>query len=515
MGTQQTLSLRGAANAQASTGVGTLLLQDIEFSVESTIAGLQGLTARPASVSNLNVVSGTPSYLLITVDTALYNPSNLTVGAGDVSFGFQFQGATIGSALLSGLVIVPGNVSYATNVHYSPQGSAVTQGQRLLENYIQDVDSDTVIKGSTSSTPIVSLMAEITLSPVTIPALHQPLIPSAALEFPTNIVQTGVAQVSFVLDNPFSASIKILTMSATAIYNGLIIGKINNVDRRSSPITAGGHQNITSPTLPLNFNLNPATIVALITEAAQANGVNLGPLLQLFQIVISNPNFHSPITSSVDTGPAVCVSGQQFDINGAILNALKGLKVNLAIQTGLKLDAYATDLVFNQSGVTAVTDHTALYLIGAVAPPVVQSLVDGAQLKFTQANITNLSNGGFDLALLGSLTNIGPLDAKISFPAPVVITWQGHNIATISLPPVCAAANSGVPNYAPKATLQITDSNQYVALPFLLVRPIHLIDIYWSGSPTSPYTFCTARRSHGPFPPINFKSKLLALFSTT
>jgi len=71
-----------------------------------------------------------------------------------------------------------------------------------------------------------------------------------------------------------------------------------------------------------------------------------------------------------------------------------------------------------------------------VAPPVVQSLVDGAQLKFTQANITNLSNGGFDLALLGSLTNIGPLDAKISFPAPVVITWQGHNIATISLPPV-------------------------------------------------------------------------------
>jgi len=168
MGTQQTLSLRGAANAQASTGVGTLLLQDIEFSVESTIAGLQGLTARPASVSNLNVVSGTPSYLLITVDTALYNPSNLTVGAGDVSFGFQFQGATIGSALLSGLVIVPGNVSYATNVHYSPQGSAVTQGQRLLENYIQDVDSDTVIKRQHQLYPIVSLMAEITLSPVTI-----------------------------------------------------------------------------------------------------------------------------------------------------------------------------------------------------------------------------------------------------------------------------------------------------------------------------------------------------------
>ena len=250
--------------------------------------------------------------------------------------------------------------------------------------------------------------------------------------------------------------------------------------------TAGGHQNITSSTVPLNFNLNPLTIVALITDTAQANSVDLGPLNQLFQIVIGDPGFRSPITSSMDTGPAVCVSGQQFDVNGAILNALKGLKVDLAIQASLKLDQFATDLAFNQSGVTAVTDNTALYLIGAVAPPIVQNLVDGALLKFTQANITNLSDGGFDLALVGSLTNIGPLDTKISFPEPVVINWQGHNIATISLPPVCAAANTGVPNYAPQVTLKITDLNQYVALYFSFLWLIYIRQIH---SFLSPYLF--------------------------
>jgi hypothetical protein len=202
----------------------------------------------------------------------------------------------------------------------------------------------------------------------------------------------------------------------------------------------------------------------MIADTAKANNVDLGPLAQLFQIVISNPNFQSPISSSVDTGPAVCVSGEQFDVDDAILNALKGLKVDLAIESSVKLDEYATDLTFNQSGVAAITDGTALYLIGAVAAPIVQNLVDGADLKFTQANITNISEGGFDLALAGSLTNIGPLDAKISFPEPVVISWQGNNIATISLPPVCAGANTGVPNYAPQATLQITNLDQFVAL---------------------------------------------------
>jgi len=66
------------------------------------------------------------------------------------------------------------------------------------------------------------------------------------------------------------------------------------------------------------------------------------------------------------------------------------------------------------------TDETALYLIGAVSAPIAQLLVNNAVLQFTEANITNISDDGFDLSLVGSLTGTGPLDALIEFTEPVV-----------------------------------------------------------------------------------------------
>lgn len=168
----------------------------------------------------------------------------------------------------------------------------------MLENYLQGIDSNTVILGTTSSTPIGSLqlaLSQIKLSPVTIPALHQNLINSATLEFPTDIVQTGVATTSFTLANPFTASINLLKVTATATFQNLTVGTINNVDLSSNPIHASGHSNVTSPALPFNFNLDPLTIIDLITISAQEHNVDLGPLTQLFQLVVDNPNFHPPV----------------------------------------------------------------------------------------------------------------------------------------------------------------------------------------------------------------------------
>lgn len=82
--------------------------------------------------------------------------------------------------------------------------------------------------------------------------------------------------------------------------------------------------------------------------------------------------------------------------------------------------AVPTALSFNQTSVPAHTDETALYLIGAVAAPIAQALVDQAQLSFSSAAITNVAEDGFDLALKGSLTGTGPLDAQIEFVGGVV-----------------------------------------------------------------------------------------------
>ncbi|KAJ7647487.1 hypothetical protein FB45DRAFT_200334 [Roridomyces roridus] len=484
-GGTQTLQLSGSANADAQTAVGLLSLSDISFDVESDIEGLQGLDTKPVTVADLDVNHGFPDFLLIKVNSALFNPSNLTVGTGDVAFDLHFQSETIGTADISNMVIIPGNASYPIDVHYSPQGSsAVSAGQLLLENFLQGIDSDTEIAGSTGSTPIVSLqtaLSEILLKPVTIPALHQTLIKSATIEFPTNIVQTGVAQAAFTLANPFTASINLLTVDAAATFHNLSLGTIK-ADLSSDPIHADGHSSVASEFLSMDFNLDPLVIVEFLTILAQENSVDLGPLVQLFQFIVDNPNINTTVTSTVDTSPPTCVSGNQFDVASAILAALKNLKADLSINTSTKLDDFATSLSFKQNSVPVQTDQTALFLIGAVAGPVAQHLVDGSVLAFTEANITNLSDGGFDLSLKGSLTNIGPLDALIEFPEPVNVVWQDQHIAQIALPPVCAAANTGVPDYVTSGHLTITDLDAFTDFAtFLLHNP----DFTWTISTPS------------------------------
>ncbi|KAA1471743.1 hypothetical protein DENSPDRAFT_133322 [Dentipellis sp. KUC8613] len=478
----QALQLSGAANTDADTGVGLLSLKDIEFSVGTSIAGLQGLNTRPTIVETLDVNHGFPDYLLIKVNSTLFNPSNITLAAGDVAFGLFFQDQEIGTADIGNILILPGNDTYAIDVHYQPEGGAVSTGQLLLENYLQGVTSDTAIQGTQDTTPIDSLklaMSEIRLSPVQIPALHQNLVPSAALLFPTDIVQTGIASSSFILDNPFTASLNLLRVTATATHQDLNLGKIDNADLSSSPVHADGHSKVTSQEIPFKFNLDPIMIIQLLLSGGQNNHVDLGPLPGLFQLVLQNPDFHPPINTSVDSSQPTCVSGKQFDVDGAILGSLKNLQIELDVDSSVKIDDFPTDLSFKQFNVTAVTDNTALYLIGAVAPPIVQDIVNQAVLSFSAANITNLANDGFDLALRGSLTNTGPLDAEITFVEPVTVNWNGNDIAQITLPPICASANAGLPDYQTNAHLTITDQDQFTTFTTYL---LHNTDFNWTIS---------------------------------
>ncbi|KAM5540830.1 hypothetical protein V8D89_005474 [Ganoderma adspersum] len=470
-GSNTTLILKGTVDADLDTAVGMLSLKDIQLNGQTVIAGLQGLNTKPPVVTGLDVHQGFPDYLLIKVNSSLFNPSNLTLGIGDTSFSLVFRNDVIGEADMSNLVILPGNQTYAIDVHFQPQGSAVATGQVLLENFLQSLTSVTTIQGSTTSTSIQSLqlaMSKIALSPVDIPGLGKTLIFSTSLIFPTNIAQTGLAQASFVLDNPFTASINLLEISATATYGNLTLGKIN-VDRASDPIHAGGHTNITSPALPFSMNMDPRSIIEFLTTAAQSNHADLGPLPALFQIALQSVGTHRSINVTVDPGAP---SGHQFDVDGAILSSLKNVEVVLAVNSSVKIDDYPTDLSFEQRNVSAITDKTAFYLVGAIAPPILQHLVDQATLSFSQANITDISNEGFDLSLNGALTGAGPFDGQIAFPEPVNVNWQGHDIATISLPPVCIAANEGAPDYETKGHLTITDADGFTQFAtFLLHNP--------------------------------------------
>lgn len=227
-------------------------LTDIAFSVDTNLLGLQGLNAQQAFVTNLDVYRGYPQYLQINVDAHLFNPSKITIGTGTVSFSLIFDGQTIGQAVITNLVLVPGENVIPTAVRYEPASGAPQQaGQLLLENFVQAVPSDTIIQGTRQTTPIASLqyaLSAIQLSTV-IPPLEQNLVTQANLAFPLDIGTTGVAEATINLGNPFTASINLVDVYAVATYNGLNLGNVN-VQNLNPYITAPGKTLITSPTLP-------------------------------------------------------------------------------------------------------------------------------------------------------------------------------------------------------------------------------------------------------------------------
>ena len=207
----KTFTLHGAADTVAGTAIGALNLEDISFSVQTTLLGLQGapgdrlgprrlprlprLPPDQRSVPSSSSPWWSSSHFaflarrfkadarpLLAVNAHLYNPSNITIGTGDVAFGLIFQSQQIGTADIDNLVLVPGENNVPTAVHYQPSGGAAqAAGQLLLENYIQAVDSNTIIQGTDDTTPIASLKAAlktIQLNTV-IPAYTQNLITQA------------------------------------------------------------------------------------------------------------------------------------------------------------------------------------------------------------------------------------------------------------------------------------------------------------------------------------------------
>jgi hypothetical protein len=74
MSTIESMILSGEADTDVNTGVGLLSLKSIEFSVNTSIAGLQGLTSKPTLVTSLDVNHGFPDYLLIKANSSLFNP---------------------------------------------------------------------------------------------------------------------------------------------------------------------------------------------------------------------------------------------------------------------------------------------------------------------------------------------------------------------------------------------------------------------------------------------------------
>ena len=79
-----TFRLEGHSHAIANLSIGVLTLDPINFNVTSKLEGLRGLKGDTV-IESVDVVGGTPDAILLSINTSIYNPSNLRLSTGDLS----------------------------------------------------------------------------------------------------------------------------------------------------------------------------------------------------------------------------------------------------------------------------------------------------------------------------------------------------------------------------------------------------------------------------------------------
>ncbi|CEH17102.1 Protein of unknown function DUF3712 [Ceraceosorus bombacis] len=349
----------------------------------------------------------------------------------------------------------------------------VRAGQTLLENYVQNITSDAVVQGTSQTTPIPSLIQALSGIRLTaaIPPLMKLIVVQARLTVPRGIAQGELAQTSVMIANPFTASISIIQLYAQAVFQDIVLGYIDE-NLRGNPIFAPGKATTQSQEIPIHLDLDPKNLIRFILAAAASAGVSLGPLPPYLDRVLALDDTRTSIVPVPDTSNPPCVSGRAFDTLGAVLAALRGLATTIRIRSTVRIDEYQTDLNFVQSPVPTITDETALYLLGPAGAPLIQLIVDESVLTVNIANATRITNDGFFTSLQGRLQADTPADAYIEFPDPIAIEWEGTDIATISLPPICASPPDGVPNLVSAGQLTITNYGRFTAFAsFILNNP--------------------------------------------
>ncbi|KAJ3131312.1 hypothetical protein HK100_006524 [Physocladia obscura] len=103
----------------------------------------------------------------------------------------------------------------------------------------------------------------------------------------------------------------------------------------------------------------------------------------------------------------------------------------------------------------------ALIVVYVIAPKIAQSSLNSSNLNLSSSSITNATATSFTIVSAGNVTNAGSVNADISFPDPVTVSWIQPNgsdlpLGTITLSPI--SANGGFGNVSLDTLFLVTDA---------------------------------------------------------
>ncbi|ORX61810.1 hypothetical protein DM01DRAFT_1365756 [Hesseltinella vesiculosa] len=441
----------GQACTQTSTPIGNITMCGVTFDVQTSLHGLQFLNSTPTAITSVDMTGGTQNALQLAIGVSMGNPSDFSMSVQDVTFNMLTNDSTqVGTATLSNLTLQRGQNNVIAHANFDPRSTQ--QGQNMLSTFVMGQNSSTSIGGYAGSTAIASLAKALGAVHITtvLPGLPKPLIQSASLFVPGNAIQTSTVEVSVVIANPFTAGLAISKVQSSATYKGMPVGNINQ-DISNNPFVIGGHANGTSPQLNMQMNMEPGAVALLMRDLAVDAHLDTNAL----DALLGMGGFH--IQGQQDIAPQASVFAG-FNISDFVIKAMTALKTDLDLTSTLHVGDYVDDLAFSQKAVQINADPSVVGLIPIVGQPIVQAIVNGANLGFNTLVLSNPTENNANVQMVGSITNTGPMDATIAFPSPLTIRWQGKQIGTATMPAVQALADKGAQFNVPSNFI-ITDGN--------------------------------------------------------
>ncbi|KAI8875227.1 hypothetical protein K501DRAFT_203069, partial [Backusella circina FSU 941] len=425
----------GVAQTNANTPIGAISLTNISFDVPTSVVGLSFLNSSATVINSIDVTGGTSEALQLAISVSMDNPSDFSISTGDVSFNMGASGTQLGVVTLANLTLARGANTVAATSTFDPNGSDV--GKNLLSTFVMGQENNLDITGFTNSTAVTSLaeaLGAITLES-TLPGLTTAIVQGASLSVLSDSIASGTVAVKVTIADPFTAGLSVTKVVSAATFNGMPLGNIDQ-DISSNPIVVAGKSTAQSGDLSMTMNFEPSVIALLIRQLAVAAGLDTQALDALFGLGGLNVEGQEDVTATASLFT-------NFNISEYTLEAMKALKVDLSLTSGITIGQYSTDLSFSQSDVSVSADDSVLLLIPIVGQPIVQQIVDGSVLAFDSVTLSSPTNSGFAVQMKGSISNTGPMDATISFPSPLTVAWQGRVIGTVNMANIEAKADVG------------------------------------------------------------------------
>ena len=430
----------GQASVYANTSIGTVNLVNIPFNASTALSGLQSLANPAPAITALQVVAGTSTELTMAITVVIVNPSSISLSAGDVILNLVYNGATLGTVTMPNLAIVPGANTIQASSSINP--AATPQGMELLNLYTSGAGAAVSIVGTPTSTAVDSLSLAFGSLNIgsQMPGLQSKLLAGASLVVLDTTLSNGLAETVVTVNNPFVPPMTILSIDSTITYNGVALGSVVATFPSPPVIPGVGSGTITAS---LAMNTDPHDLVTLIRAQAVKNGLDTAAFDGLLALQAGgNPS------------PDLFVG---FNVADFVTKAMAGLVVDITMTTTVKVGDYQVTMPYTQTGVPTGTDQTILKLIPVVGTPIAQILVNGSALAFDAITINSPSDTAFTTDIVGAITKTGPLDAQISFPNPVTVSYNGKALGVMQMPTVNAIANVGAKLNLAAVPFTITD----------------------------------------------------------